>query len=89
MQHVRKHTYPHAWSLPLLLQAYWLYRPTEVPDTAWGGFKRMQKRTKGRASYKLPGKKQFADEKHSEGQVLPSRTDAAKAGVQGVQHMCC
>lgn len=53
----------------LLLQAFWFYRPTEVPDTAWGNLKRMRSHTKGCAGYKLPDKARWQQEDFSERQV--------------------
>lgn len=55
--------------LPLLLQAYWFYRPTEVPATAWGSLKRLRSHTKGCAGYKLPDKARSQQEDFSERQV--------------------
>lgn len=52
-----------------VLQAYWLYRPTEVPSTAWRGFRHLKGHTAGCAAYRLPGRKQLAAEDISERQV--------------------
>lgn len=50
-------------------QAYWFYRPTEVPESAWSTLKRVKKYTKGCAAYKLPDKNRLAQEDLSERQV--------------------
>jgi hypothetical protein len=50
-------------------QAFWFYRPTEVPETAWSTLKQAKKHTKGCAAYKLPGKFILRQEDLSERQV--------------------
>lgn len=52
-----------------VVQAYWFYRPAEVPETAWGNLKKLKKQTKGCAAYKLPDKHKLMQEDVSERQV--------------------
>lgn len=52
-----------------MLQAYWFYRPSEVPEGAWRKHRKLEQYTEGSALFKLPDSKKMQTEKHSERQV--------------------
>lgn len=52
-----------------MLQAFWFYRPSEVPEGAWRKHAMLQQHTEGTALYKLPDTKKLQEEEYSERQV--------------------
>lgn len=52
-----------------MLQAYWFYRPSEVPEGAWRKHRKLEQYTEGSALFKLPDSKKMQTEKRSERQV--------------------
>lgn len=66
------------------LQAFWFYRPREVPKAAWRTHKRLRGHIEGRALCKLtPNSKPFT-EQFSEKQVRPHGRPAASEAVQSL-----